>query len=62
MMILTIRQFYSASFLGDIGEGIAHVGDRFSNANSYAAGWSFGGNILVNYLGQVLAFNPSISF
>lgn len=46
-------QFYSASFLGDIREVIAHVGDRFPNANLYAAGWSLGGNILVNYLGQV---------
>ncbi|ESQ45454.1 hypothetical protein EUTSA_v10010419mg [Eutrema salsugineum] len=49
---VTTPQFYSASFLGDITEVIAHVGDRFPKANLYAAGWSLGGNILVNYLGQ----------
>ncbi|EOA23252.1 hypothetical protein CARUB_v10017300mg, partial [Capsella rubella] len=49
---VTTPQFYSASFLGDTGEVIAHVGDKFPNANLYAAGWSLGANILVNYLGQ----------
>ncbi|XP_010426624.1 PREDICTED: embryogenesis-associated protein EMB8-like [Camelina sativa] len=49
---VTTPQFYSDSFLGDICEVIAHVGDKFPNANLYAAGWSLGGNILVNYLGQ----------
>ncbi|XP_010503747.1 PREDICTED: embryogenesis-associated protein EMB8-like [Camelina sativa] len=49
---VTTPQFYSASFLGDICEVIAHVGDKFPKANLYAAGWSLGGNILVNYLGQ----------
>ncbi|XP_013600197.1 PREDICTED: embryogenesis-associated protein EMB8 isoform X1 [Brassica oleracea var. oleracea] len=49
---VTTPQFYSASFLGDISEVIAHVGDRFPRANLYAAGWSLGGNILVNYLAQ----------
>lgn len=51
--MILIMQFYSASFLGDIGEVIAHVGEKFPKANLYAAGWSLGGNILVNYLGQV---------
>lgn len=50
---VTTPQFYSASFLGDISEVVAHVGARFPRANLYAAGWSLGGNILVNYLGQV---------
>ncbi|KAJ4890217.1 esterase/lipase/thioesterase family protein [Raphanus sativus] len=49
---VTTPQFYSASFLGDISEVVAHVGARFPRANLYAAGWSLGGNILVNYLGQ----------
>jgi predicted alpha/beta-fold hydrolase len=49
---VTTPQFYSASFLGDIGEVIDHVVDKFPKANLYAAGWSLGGNILVNYLGQ----------
>lgn len=46
-------QFYSASFLGDMREVVAHVTTRYPNANVYAVGWSLGGNILVNYLGQV---------
>ena len=46
-------QFYSASFLGDMREVVAHVGARYPKANLYAAGWSLGANILVRYLGQV---------
>ena len=46
-------QFYSASFLGDMREVVAHVTERYPKANLYAVGWSLGGNILVNYLGQV---------
>lgn len=46
-------QFYSASFLGDMREVVAHVTKRYPKANVYAVGWSLGGNILVNYLGQV---------
>nr|GME12104.1 embryogenesis-associated protein EMB8 [Ipomoea batatas] len=45
-------QFYSASFLGDIYEVVAHVGSRYPKANLYAVGWSLGANILVRYLGQ----------
>jgi len=57
--MILLMQFYSASFLGDIGEVIDHVVDKFPKANLYAAGWSLGGNILVNYLGQVSYFlNP----
>ncbi|KAF4351111.1 hypothetical protein F8388_013216 [Cannabis sativa] len=44
--------FYSASFLGDMHEVVAHVGARYPKANLYAVGWSLGANILVRYLGQ----------
>lgn len=49
---VTTPQFYSASFLGDMREIVAHVTQRYPKANVYAVGWSLGGNILVNYLGQ----------
>lgn len=49
----TDMQFYSASFLGDMCEVVAHIGARYPKANLYAAGWSLGANILVRYLGQV---------
>ncbi|PON73550.1 AB hydrolase 4 family [Parasponia andersonii] len=49
---VTTPQFYSASFLGDMREVVAHVGARYPNANLYAVGWSLGANILVHYLGQ----------
>ncbi|CAK9169310.1 unnamed protein product [Ilex paraguariensis] len=45
-------QFYSASFLGDMVEVVAHVGNRYPKANLYAVGWSLGANILVRYLGE----------
>ncbi|XP_022949852.1 embryogenesis-associated protein EMB8-like [Cucurbita moschata] len=49
---VTTPQFYSASFLGDMREVVEHVTKRYPKANVYAVGWSLGGNILVNYLGQ----------
>ncbi|KAI3501506.1 hypothetical protein L1887_29377 [Cichorium endivia] len=49
---VTTPQFYSASFLGDITEVVAHVSSRFPEANLYAAGWSLGANILVNYMAK----------
>ncbi|XP_050229914.1 embryogenesis-associated protein EMB8 [Mercurialis annua] len=49
---VTTPQFYSASFLGDMYEVVAHVATRYPIANLYAVGWSLGANILVNYLGQ----------
>ncbi|CAN6578804.1 unnamed protein product [Malus baccata var. baccata] len=49
---VTTPQFYSASFLGDMCEVVAHVGTRYPKANLYAVGWSLGANILVRYLGQ----------
>ncbi|XP_024994101.1 embryogenesis-associated protein EMB8-like [Cynara cardunculus var. scolymus] len=49
---VTTPQFYSASFLGDIGQVVAHVSSRYPDANLYAAGWSLGANILVRYLAQ----------
>ncbi|KAG6781228.1 hypothetical protein POTOM_014119 [Populus tomentosa] len=49
---VTTPQFYSASFIGDMHEVVAHVGTRYPNANLYAVGWSLGANILVNYLAQ----------
>ncbi|CAH9068740.1 unnamed protein product [Cuscuta europaea] len=49
---VTTPQFYSASFLGDIHEVVAHVGNCYPTANLYAVGWSLGANILVRYLGQ----------
>ena len=35
-------------------EVVAHVSSKFPEANLYAAGWSLGANILVNYMGQVI--------
>lgn len=52
-MTLADVQFYSASFLGDLREVVAHVATRYPKANLYAVGWSLGANILVRYLGQV---------
>ncbi|XP_058201798.1 embryogenesis-associated protein EMB8 isoform X1 [Rhododendron vialii] len=49
---VTTPQFYSASFLEDLCEVVAHVAARYPNANLYAVGWSLGANILVRYLGQ----------
>ncbi|KAJ4846341.1 embryogenesis-associated protein emb8 [Turnera subulata] len=49
---VTTPQFYSASFLGDMRQVVAHVASRYPNANLYAVGWSLGANILVNYMGQ----------
>lgn len=49
----TDMQFYSASYLGDMCEVVAHFGARYPKANLYAVGWSLGANILVRYLGQV---------
>ncbi|TMX03667.1 hypothetical protein EJD97_014940 [Solanum chilense] len=49
---VTTPQFYSASFLGDMYEVVAHVSNRYPAANLYAVGWSLGANILVRYLGQ----------
>ncbi|CAL5343216.1 unnamed protein product [Camellia sinensis] len=49
---VTTPQFYSASFIEDLREVVAHVGTRYPNANLYAVGWSLGANILVQYLGQ----------
>ncbi|MCD7456914.1 embryogenesis-associated protein emb8 [Datura stramonium] len=49
---VTTPQFYSASFLGDMYEVVAHVSNRYPAANLYAIGWSLGANILVRYLGQ----------
>ncbi|WIA39316.1 hypothetical protein OEZ86_005431 [Tetradesmus obliquus] len=45
-------QFYSASFTGDTREVVDHVHKRFPNSTLFAAGWSLGANILVNYLGE----------
>ncbi|KAK4262949.1 hypothetical protein QN277_028436 [Acacia crassicarpa] len=45
-------QFYSASFLGDLGEVVSHVNTLYPEANIYAVGWSLGANMLVHYLGQ----------
>ncbi|XAR70093.1 Alcohol O-acetyltransferase [Bertholletia excelsa] len=49
---VTTPQFYSASFIEDLREVVAHVAARHPNANLYAVGWSLGANILVRYLGQ----------
>eukprot|EP00882_Tetradesmus_deserticola_P023266 GHRQ01025317.1.p1 GENE.GHRQ01025317.1~~GHRQ01025317.1.p1 ORF type:complete len:356 (+),score=75.50 GHRQ01025317.1:460-1527(+) len=51
-------QFYSASFTGDAREVVDHVAKRFSNSTLFAAGWSLGANILVNYLGEQGADTP----
>ncbi|KAJ0962146.1 hypothetical protein J5N97_029974 [Dioscorea zingiberensis] len=49
---VTTPQFYSASFTDDLREVVNHVSTRYPKSNVYAIGWSLGGNILVNYLGQ----------
>lgn len=49
---VTTAQFYSASFTEDLRQVVAHVSNRYPNANLYAVGWSLGANILVRYLGQ----------
>ncbi|KAL3834899.1 hypothetical protein ACJIZ3_009635 [Penstemon smallii] len=49
---VTTAQFYSASFLGDISEVVEHISNRYPRTNLYAAGWSIGANILVQYVGQ----------
>ncbi|KAH9774906.1 AB hydrolase-1 domain-containing protein [Citrus sinensis] len=49
---VTTPQFYSASFLGDMQEVVAHVGSKYPKAHLYAVGWSLGANILVRYLGH----------
>ncbi|KAL6986487.1 embryogenesis-associated protein emb8 [Sarracenia purpurea var. burkii] len=49
---VTTPQFYSASFIEDLREVVAHVSTRYPDANLYAVGWSLGANILVRYLGQ----------
>ncbi|KAJ9706339.1 hypothetical protein PVL29_001721 [Vitis rotundifolia] len=49
---VTTAQFYSASFTEDLRQVVAHVANRYPNANLYAVGWSLGANILVRYLGQ----------
>ncbi|GBF96019.1 hypothetical protein Rsub_08834 [Raphidocelis subcapitata] len=52
-------QFYSASFTGDTREVIDHVRASFPRARAlFAAGWSLGANILVNYLGEEGAATP----
>ncbi|XP_047315720.1 embryogenesis-associated protein EMB8-like [Impatiens glandulifera] len=45
-------QFYSASFIEDLRQVVDHVGNRYSESNLYAVGWSLGANILVRYLGR----------
>lgn len=45
-------QFYSASFTEDTREVIAYVRERYPDSTLFAAGWSLGANILVNYLGE----------
>ncbi|XP_052210384.1 embryogenesis-associated protein EMB8 isoform X2 [Diospyros lotus] len=49
---VTTSQFYSASFIEDLCEVVAHVATRYPDANLYAVGWSLGANILVRYLGE----------
>ncbi|XP_021288681.1 embryogenesis-associated protein EMB8 [Herrania umbratica] len=49
---VTTPQLQSASFPGDTCHVVDHVSSRYPKANIYAAGWSLGGNILVNYLGR----------
>ncbi|KAL4352574.1 hypothetical protein GQ457_06G038230 [Hibiscus cannabinus] len=49
---VTTPQFYSASFVGDMREVVAHVSSIYPEANLYAVSWSLGANILVRYLGD----------
>lgn len=54
-------QFYSASFTEDLRQVVKHVHSRFPTSRLYAIGWSLGGNILINYLGQVKCFQGTSS-
>ena len=49
---LKTPQFYSASFIEDIAAVVEHVHARHPGAPVYAAGWSLGANILLNYAGR----------
>jgi len=49
---VTSPKFYSASYTGDIRFVVNELRARFPNRKMYAAGWSLGANILVNYLAE----------
>lgn len=49
---LTSPQFYSASFTEDVAAVVRHVRTRHPGVPVYAAGWSLGANILLNYAGR----------
>eukprot|EP00246_Nothoceros_aenigmaticus_P001554 TRINITY_DN12047_c0_g1_i1.p1 TRINITY_DN12047_c0_g1~~TRINITY_DN12047_c0_g1_i1.p1 ORF type:complete len:404 (+),score=36.01 TRINITY_DN12047_c0_g1_i1:256-1467(+) len=49
---VTSPQFYSASYTEDLRQVVLHVRARFPTSKLYGIGWSLGGNILINYLGQ----------
>ncbi|WIA42853.1 hypothetical protein OEZ86_008779 [Tetradesmus obliquus] len=45
-------QFYSASYTEDMRQVVSHVVQRYLGCLLFAAGWSLGGNILINYLAE----------
>ncbi len=49
---VTVPQFYSASWTGDLREIVPLLRARYPRAPFFACGWSLGANILVNYLGE----------
>jgi len=49
---VTSPQFYSASWTGDVRAVVKLLRSRFQKVPFFACGWSLGGNILVNYLGE----------
>ncbi|KAK2077971.1 hypothetical protein QBZ16_003839 [Prototheca wickerhamii] len=55
---LHTAQFFSAAYTGDFREVIAWVGQRYPDSPILAAGWSNGGSILTNYLGEEGAETP----
>eukprot|EP00884_Botryococcus_braunii_P020405 jgi/Botrbrau1/7048/Bobra.0165s0071.1 len=58
---VTTPQFYSASFTGDMKEVIRFVERKFPRSPIFAAGYSLGANILVNYLGEVGINTPILA-
>jgi hypothetical protein len=49
---ITVPQFYSASWTGDLREVVPLLRARHPSAPFFACGWSLGANILVNFLGE----------
>lgn len=58
---VTVPQYYSASFTGDMRAVVDLVHKRYPSASLVAAGWSLGANILVRYLGEEGRASPLVA-